>query len=110
MVVIQFFKRCMTPTTKLVTDIVASEACYLNTGHPDFISGHKAMAIVNERMNPASAQPVDPKKNGVNAVNNDKDLDVNIKDNQGFFGSFFAGGKQQQNKQKRAAMEAVSKA
>lgn len=51
----------MTPTTKLVTDLVAyvglyntdmlklmsvtlfsMQACYVNTTHPDFISGHKA--------------------------------------------------------------------
>ncbi|MCO5565501.1 hypothetical protein L7F22_019175 [Adiantum nelumboides] len=90
-VVISFFKRCLQPTTKLVTDIVLAEACYLNTGHPDFISGHRAMALVSERHTHA---PPEPKKGAANpnVVNNDKDLNVDIKD-QGFFGSFFAGGK-----------------
>lgn len=100
-VVISFFKRCLQPTTKLVTDIVLSEACYLNTGHPDFISGHRAMALVSERHTHA---PPEPKK-GVanpNAVNNDKDLNVDIKD-QGFFGSFFAGGKANQKERARHA-------
>ncbi|PWO00634.1 putative VPS1-member of the dynamin family of GTPase [Tilletiopsis washingtonensis] len=103
-VVISFFKRCLQPTTKLVTDIVASEACYLNTGHPDFISGHRAMAIVTERHTQAQAPP-DPKKPSPHQVNNDRDLDVNIKD-QGFFGSFFAGGKASaKERAKHATME-----
>lgn len=58
-VVIAYFKKSMTPTCKLVTDLIAAEACYINTAHPDFISGHKAMAIVNERMNPKPATPQD---------------------------------------------------
>ncbi|PWN23831.1 putative VPS1-member of the dynamin family of GTPase [Microstroma glucosiphilum] len=104
-VVIQFFKRCLAPTTKLVTDIVASEACYLNTGHPDFISGHRAMAIVNERMHPPEKPPTDARRKEL-AINNDKDLDVTVKNEQGFFGSFFSGSKQQQqNKARQALME-----
>ncbi|KAI9325076.1 Dynamin central region-domain-containing protein [Obelidium mucronatum] len=49
-VVIGFFKKCMSPTNKLVSDLIASEATYVNTGHPDFIPGHKAMSIVAERV------------------------------------------------------------
>lgn len=86
----------------------SAEACYLNTGHPDFISGHKAMSIVNERLNPAPPPPaVDPKsKLPAGAVNNNKDLDVDIRDNQSFFGSFFSGNRN--NKTKKGAMEPVS--
>ena len=40
-VVIGFFKKAMEPTNKLVKDLVSMEACYINTGHPDFISGHR---------------------------------------------------------------------
>lgn len=40
-VVISFFKKAMDPTNKLVKDLVAMEACYVNTGHPDFLTGHK---------------------------------------------------------------------
>lgn len=40
-VVISFFKKAMDPTNKLVKDLVAMEACYVNTGHPDFLNGHK---------------------------------------------------------------------
>ncbi len=40
-VVISFFKKVMDPTNKLVRDLVAMEACYINTGHPDFLNGHR---------------------------------------------------------------------
>lgn len=103
-VVIQFFKRCLAPTTKLVTDIVASEACYLNTGHPDFISGHRAMAIVNERLHPPEKPAPDARRKEL-AINNDKDLDVTVKNEQGFFGSFFGNKQIQQNKARQALME-----
>jgi replication fork clamp-binding protein CrfC len=40
-VVISFFKKVMDPTNKLVRDLVAMESCYINTGHPDFLNGHR---------------------------------------------------------------------
>lgn len=40
-VVIAFFKKAMEPTNKLVRDLVAMESCYVNTGHPDFLNGHR---------------------------------------------------------------------
>ena len=40
-VIITFFKKAMEPTNKLVKDLVAMEACYINTGHPDFLNGHR---------------------------------------------------------------------
>ena len=40
-VIINFFKKSMEPTNKLVKDLVAMEACYINTGHPDFLNGHR---------------------------------------------------------------------
>ena len=40
-VVISFFKKAMEPTNKLVRDLVSMEACYINTGHPDFLNGHR---------------------------------------------------------------------
>ncbi|KAF9513312.1 hypothetical protein BS47DRAFT_1296472 [Hydnum rufescens UP504] len=97
-VVINFFRRSMEPTTKLVSNLVAMQACYINTTHPDFLNGHKAMAIVTERMNankPAPA-PVDPKSGRLapGQINNNKDLDVELpKDEPSFFGTFFSGSK-----------------
>ncbi|KAG9234673.1 Dynamin central region-domain-containing protein [Amylocarpus encephaloides] len=107
-VVINFFKKVMDPTNKLVKDLVSMEACYINTGHPDFLNGHRAMAIVNEKHNPAKPVQVDPKtgkplpasatpQRAASPV-----LDVMSDQNGGFFGSFFAG----RNKKKMAAMEA----
>ena len=40
-VVIAFFKKAMLPTNKLVQDLVSMESCYINTGHPDFLNGHR---------------------------------------------------------------------
>lgn len=105
-VVIGFFKKVMDPTNKLVRDLVAMEACYVNTGHPDFLNGHRAMAIVNERHNAAKPVQVDPKTgkplpaSAAPPRSNSPSLDGN--DNSGFFGSFFAS----KNKKKMAAMEA----
>ncbi|KAG8993744.1 vacuolar protein sorting-associated protein 1 [Tulasnella sp. JGI-2019a] len=96
-VVINFFKTAMKPTDKLVTDMVAMQACYVNTTHPDFLNGHKAMSIVQERLNgnkPPSG--TDPKTGKVTAaqLNNNKDLDVDAKKEEpSFFGSFFPGVK-----------------
>ncbi|GAA5843681.1 hypothetical protein JCM9279_000101 [Rhodotorula babjevae] len=119
-----FFRNRMVPTNKLVQDLVSMESTYINTGHPDFISGHKAMAIVSDRMAAAKPQPgaagqsgaVDPKTGKLipGALNNGKDLDVDLKQREeGFFGSFWPGGrKNQQLSQKKgaAAMEAPPQA
>jgi vacuolar protein sorting-associated protein 1 len=112
MVAIQFFKKAMDPTNKLVKDLVAMESCYVNTGHPDFINGSRAMAIVNERYNPSSTTngrptQVDPKTGKPlagtpRAVSPTVDMGGADAGNAGFFGSFFAS----KNKKKMAAMEA----
>lgn len=104
--VIAFFKKAMEPTNKLVKDLVAMEVCYINTGHPDFLNGHRAMAIVNERHNPKPVQ-VDPKTGkplptgATPARTQSPSPDTNLESG-GFFGSFFAA----KNKKKAAAMEA----
>lgn len=105
--VIAFFKKAMEPTNKLVKDLVAMEVCYINTGHPDFLNGHRAMAIVNERHNPKPVQ-VDPKTGkplptGATPARTQSPspADTNLESG-GFFGSFFAA----KNKKKAAAMEA----
>ncbi|KAI1074162.1 vacuolar sorting protein 1 [Whalleya microplaca] len=109
-VVIGFFKKAMEPTNKLVKDLVAMESCYINTGHPDFLNGHRAMAIVNERYNGAKPVQVDPKTGkplpasaATPARAASPSIDANLDStNAGFFGSFFAA----KNKKKAAAMEA----
>jgi len=106
-VVVNFFKKAMTPTTKIVSDLVAMQACYINTTHPDFISGHKATAIVTERLNASKPPPAanDPKAQRLQ-VNNNKDLDVDVKKEEpSFFGSFFSASAKGA-KQKKPMMEA----
>ncbi|KAL5117477.1 vacuolar protein sorting-associated protein 1 [Pleosporales sp. CAS-2024a] len=103
-VVVGFFKKAMEPTNKLVKDLVAMESCYINTGHPDFINGSRAMAIVHERHNASKPTPVDPKTGkpmppSVPPRSISPSLDPN--ESGGFFGSFFAS----KNKKKMAAME-----
>jgi len=106
-VVISFFKKAMEPTNKLVRDLVSMEACYINTGHPDFLNGHRAMAIVNEKHQALKPVQVDPKTGKPLPISAQPPrsaspvLDGNG-DNSGFFGSFFAS----KNKKKMAAMEA----
>ena len=108
-VVVQYFKKVMEPTNKLVKDLVNMEACYVNTGHPDFLNGNRAMAIVNEKhmaarptqVDPKTGKPLPPSSVPPRAASPSLDLDGNG-DKNGFFGSFFAS----KNKKKLAAMEA----
>ncbi|KFY93644.1 hypothetical protein V500_03606 [Pseudogymnoascus sp. VKM F-4518 (FW-2643)] len=111
-VVIAFFKKAMDPANKLVRDLVSMEACYVNTGHPDFLNGHRAMAIVNERHHQAKPVQVDPKTGkpltaaqaaAAPQRSASPSLDGSADANGGFFGSFFAS---KANKKKMAAMEA----
>ncbi|USW51069.1 Putative dynamin stalk domain, dynamin, GTPase region, GTPase effector domain-containing protein [Septoria linicola] len=105
-VVVSFFKKAMDPTNKLVRDLVAMESCYVNTGHPDFLNGHRAMAIVNEKHNAAKPVQVDPKTGKPLPLaaqpprSSSPSLDLSNGES-GFFGSFFAS----KNKKKMAAME-----
>lgn len=107
-VVISFYKKIMDPTNSLVRDLIASEACYINTGHPDFLNGHRAMAIINERRTSGRPTQVDPKTGkplppGVPPRAGSPSLPIDGTDgNSGFFGSFFAS----KNKKKMAAMDA----
>ena len=49
-VVVAFFKKAMDPSNKLVRDLVAMEACYINTGHPDFINGSRVSLFVKKKL------------------------------------------------------------
>lgn len=74
------------------------QACYVNTTHPDFLNGHKAMQIVQDRLNANKPpeKPIDPKsgKLAPGVLNNGRDLDADFrKEEPSFFGSFFAKDK-----------------
>ena len=79
--------------------LISMQACCVHTTHSDFLSGHKAMLIVtscfktNKPQHPANG--INPKtgKLTLGSINNNMDLDVNLKqDNATFSGSFFARG------------------
>ncbi|KAJ2583991.1 vacuolar protein sorting-associated protein 1 [Coemansia sp. RSA 1836] len=106
-VVITFLKNAMLPTNKLVQDLVAMEQCYINTGHPDFITGQRAIAIVNDRMHPPKPNQPGPPAPGrpaaaMTANERALDDDMNLNKDSGFFGSFW----QNKNKKKQMTMEA----
>lgn len=101
-VVISFYKRAMDPANKLVSDLVSAEACYINTGHPDFLSGQRAMAIVTERSQSSKPVQVDPKTGKPLPVQQQTSQSLDTPQDTGFFGSFFAS----KNRKKMAAMEA----
>jgi replication fork clamp-binding protein CrfC len=48
-VAVSFYKKLMDPTNKLVRDLVAMEACYINTGHPDFMNGSRVSTSPYQR-------------------------------------------------------------
>ncbi|KAJ5908636.1 Vacuolar protein sorting-associated protein 1 [Penicillium taxi] len=104
-VVVAFFKKCMDPSNKLVKDLINMEATYINTGHPDFLNGHRAMTLVNERSQASKPTQVDPKTGKpLPARSQSPSLDTTgeATNGSGFFGSFWAT----KNKKKMAAMEA----
>ncbi|KAI8842129.1 Dynamin central region-domain-containing protein [Chytridium lagenaria] len=91
-VVLNFYKKALLPTNKLVTDIIASEAVYINTGHPDFLSGHKVSSCCGERPTITTKTVGNSNTNTNSSPPRDPQLDfLNQADNTpGFFGSFFA--------------------
>ncbi|SAM05508.1 hypothetical protein [Absidia glauca] len=100
-VVLSFFKKALNPTTKLVSDLVAMESCYVNTGHPDFLNGHQAIALVNEQLQSknqsAAASTGDAKQERrtpqqLALQTNQQPATPTGAGENGFFGSFFSGG------------------
>lgn len=110
--VTNFFRMRIEPTSKLVTSIVAAEACYINVCHPDFISGHKAVSQVHEKLygprsvsaapapqpaidkkgatvTPAAPAPADPKAPGSSVLYAPSGSPSGSQDSEGFFSSFF---------------------
>ncbi|KAI9023494.1 Dynamin central region-domain-containing protein [Phycomyces nitens] len=110
-VVLAFFKKAVAPTTKLVSDLVAMEACYINTAHPEFLNGHQAITIVNEQLRPKPQQgqlqngpeyqtkgmknqPQQQQQPQLSALQtNNVGTPGSESENGSFFGSFFSGPK-----------------
>jgi dynamin 1-like protein len=92
------------------------EACYINTAHPDFLNGHQAIAMVNERIQPKQPQAnehstkTNAKNNQVSALQtNNSSSNLSETDSNGsLFGSFFSGNKKTPNKSVSSIMDMVS--
>lgn len=62
--VVNFFRRGLDPTNKLVTQLVAAESCYINTANSDFIGGHGAMQKAQEKLGLSSQSQQQPASGG----------------------------------------------
>jgi vacuolar protein sorting-associated protein 1 len=77
------------------------ETCYINTAHPDFLNGHRAMAIINDKISKNSPNG-DKNRNTLHALGSNPLFDMDSQ-NSGFFGTFFNTAK----KKKAGLMEPV---
>lgn len=108
-----FFRKGLDPTSKLVSQLVAAEACYVNTAHPDFVNGHRALAIVYDKLqlhkpsNTPSAsasadgklEKYDPKKTTLPPSANPQPVyNLDGANETGIFASFFSGSKKTNRK------------
>lgn len=104
---IQYLRELLVPTNGFVTDLIRSEETYVNTAHPDLLTGSQAMAIVEEKFHPKPQVAIDPKTGKPLAqqppppqpAQKGQPQDENAG---GFFGGFF----QSKNKKRLQAMEA----
>eukprot|EP00160_Parvularia_atlantis_P014272 Unigene3449_Nuclearia_a/m.10557 Unigene3449_Nuclearia_a/g.10557 ORF Unigene3449_Nuclearia_a/g.10557 Unigene3449_Nuclearia_a/m.10557 type:complete len:546 (+) Unigene3449_Nuclearia_a:162-1799(+) len=99
--VINFFRKAVEPTSKLVTDLIKAEETYINTAHPDFLNGHKALAAVSSKLGfnaqaaPPMPLPAPPGQPGAAATMQPVAIPQPQQplqaqgDNTGFFNSFF---------------------
>uniref|UniRef100_A0A6U4D9N5 Dynamin-type G domain-containing protein n=1 Tax=Phaeomonas parva TaxID=124430 RepID=A0A6U4D9N5_9STRA len=51
-VVSKLLRRCMAPTQQMISNMIQIELSYINTAHPDFIGGSKAVAQLMEARQP----------------------------------------------------------
>lgn len=77
------------------------EACYINTAHPHFLNGHRAIAIVNERMTK------DTKPRSVTNGTLSSSPTPETESNGSLFGSFFPNNKKNNKKTLSPVLEAV---
>ncbi|GMH57669.1 hypothetical protein TrST_g2335 [Triparma strigata] len=64
-------RRCVSPTQMMISNLIKVELAYINTSHPDFIGGSRAVAQLMERMSREEGvesspnPPAAPNKSGV---------------------------------------------
>ena len=113
-VIIAFYKKMLPSVQKLITDLIMAEATYVNTAHPDFITGHQAMSLASEKIMPKPVNPQETQQNGrgstssrsqstsnVSPLSNQRNL-LNEEKDDGFFSSFWPSKK----KDKKTTLEA----
>lgn len=117
-----FLRNRIDPTTRLVTSIVAAEGCYINVCHPEFVGGHRAFTIVNEKLygppkSTTPAKPTNPASAPASETNSTQKsgvaipaLSVQSDTADGFFSSFFGSKKGSKKGGVLEAMPAVLKA
>ncbi len=110
--VLEIVRQGIPQTKEFVKDIIKSQVNYVNSLHPDLITGHRALALADERLNgiPASTptgavakgSPRTPRHSTSNSRSSTPDLDgKNSTGGSGFFGGFFS-----KNKKRSSLMEA----
>ncbi|KAI8997420.1 Dynamin central region-domain-containing protein [Pilobolus umbonatus] len=109
-VVLVFFKKALQPTSKLVTDLVSMESCYINTAHPDFLNGHQAISLVNDRMKARTqaqdnSKAIKPNSNNQLAGLQTGSSNTAEADSGSLFGSFFSSNKKNVKKSTSTMIE-----
>lgn len=109
---IQYLREALVPTNSFVSDIIKLEETYINTAHPDLLTGTQAMAYVEEKFHPKPQVAVDPKTGKPlpnqqqaqqqQAALANSNIPKNEENSNGFFGGFFSS----KNKKRLQQMEA----
>lgn len=104
-IAVQFLRDLCTPTNQLVSDIVSMEESYINSGHPDLITGSRAMEIVKERLD-IRPSPAEISKHEKGKKSSDSRTSVSHPEESQSSGPFgFISFLASKNKKKMAAME-----
>ena len=57
-VVNSMLRQCLLPTQNMITNLIKIELAYVNTNHPDFIGGSRAIAQLMDRLQDEKRSPV----------------------------------------------------
>ena len=67
-VVNQMLRERLVPTQRMITDLIRIELAHINTSHPDFIGGSRAVSQLMERMHAEKAQQADAGSKGASKI------------------------------------------
>jgi dynamin 1-like protein len=111
-------RRCVAPTQMMISNLIKVELAYINTSHPDFIGGSRAVAQLMERMSQENSQeqqaaampppPPNRREEEMNAADDDDDFSSSAQggqgDGRGGLMGFIFGGKKEQARRDRMSM------